>query len=150
MSKLQHLFFTPNGAFEPLAVFFPQRILFLTDRYSTLILSYMLMIIRSKINSEPLKQVAEDLKGYVKVVVDIQRKILSAGGEKHVDGEQLLLKDGSRQDDLWGAGLDLETNEMDFDSMINLRPAQNTSREILDQKIRQQVELITRLLLQGK
>ena len=50
--------------------------------------------------------------------------------------------------DLWGAGLDLETNEMDFDSMINLRPAQNTSREILDQKIRQQVESITRALLQ--
>lgn len=72
----------------------------------------------------------------------------SAGGEKHVDGEQLLLKDGSRQEDLWGAGLDLETGEMDFDSMINLRPAQNSSREILDQKIRQQVELITRSLLQ--
>ncbi len=109
----------------------------------------MLIIIRSKINSETLKQVAEDLKGYVKVVVDVQRKILSAGGEKHVDGEQLLLKDGSRQENLWGAGLDLETNEMDFDSMINLRPAQNSSREILDQKIRQQVELITRSLLQG-
>ena len=110
----------------------------------------MLIIIRSKINSESLKQVAEDLKGYVKVVVDVRRKILSAGGEKHVDGEQLLLKDGSRQEDLWGAGLDLETNEMDFDSMINLRPAQNTSREILDQKVRQQVELITRSLLGGK
>jgi hypothetical protein len=67
-----------------------------------------------------------------------------------VDGEQLLLKDGSRQEDLWGAGLDLETNEMDFDSMINLRPTQNTSREILDQNIRQQVELITRSLLQEK
>lgn len=109
----------------------------------------MLIIIRSKINSETLKQVAEDLKGYVKVVVDVRRKILSAGGEKHVDGEQLLLKDGSRQEDLWGAGLDLETNEMDFDSMINLRPAQNSSREILDQKIRQQVESITRSLLQA-
>jgi len=110
----------------------------------------MLIIIRSKVNSGSLKQVAEDLKGYVKVVVDIHRKILSAGGEKHVDGEQLLLKDGSRQENLWGAGLDLETNEMDFDSMINLRPAQNSSREILDQKIRQQVELITRSLLEGK
>ena len=110
----------------------------------------MLMIIRSKMNPESLKQVAEDLKGYVKVVVDVQRKILSAGGEKHVDGEQLLLKDGSRQENLWGAGLDLETNEMDFDSMINLRPAQNSSREILDQRIRQQVESITRSLLQGK
>ena len=110
----------------------------------------MLIIIRNKINSESLKQVAEDLKGYVKVVVDVKRGILSAGGEKHVDGEQLLLKDGSRQENLWGAGLDLETNEMDFDSMINLRPAQNSSREILDQKIRQEVESITRSLLQGK
>ena len=109
----------------------------------------MLIIIRSKINSESLKHVAEDLKGYVKVVVDVRRKILSAGGEKHVDGEQLLLKDGSRQEDLWGAGLDLETDEMDFDSMINLRPTQNASREVLDPNIRQQVESITRSLLQG-
>ncbi len=110
----------------------------------------MLIIIRSKINSENLKQVAEDLKGYIKVVVDVRRNILSAGGEKHVDGEQLLLKDGSRQEDLWGAGLDLETNEMDFDSMINLRPTQNRSREILDPQTRQQVESITRSLLGGK
>ncbi len=109
----------------------------------------MLIIIRSKINSESLKQVAEDLKGYVKVVVDVRRKILSAGGEKHVDGEQLLLKDGSKQEDLWGAGLDLETDEMDFDSMINLRPTQNASREVLDPNIRKQVESITRSLLQG-
>ncbi|MCC6758581.1 MAG: hypothetical protein IT395_03020 [Candidatus Omnitrophica bacterium] len=109
----------------------------------------MLIIIRSKINSETLKQAAEDLKGYVKVVVDVRRRILSAGGEKHVDGEQLLLKDGSKQEDLWGAGLDLETDEMDFDSMINLRPTQNASREVLDPNVRQQVELITRSLLQG-
>ena len=109
----------------------------------------MLLIIRTKIDPESRKKVAEDLKGCIKVVVDVRRKILSSGGEKHVDGEQLLLKDGSRQDDLWGAGLDLETNQMDFDSMINLRPAQNTSREILDQKVRQQVESITRTLLEG-
>ncbi len=108
----------------------------------------MLQIIRSKINSKIREEVAEDLKGYIKVVVDVQRKILSAGGEKHVDGEQMLLKDGSKQEDLWGAGLDLETNEMDFDSMINLRPTQNRSREILDENIRQQVESITRSFLQ--
>jgi hypothetical protein len=41
-----------------------------------------------------------------------------------------------------------ESDEMDFDSMINLRPAQNTSREVLDPNIRQQVESITRSLLQ--
>lgn len=96
----------------------------------------MLIIVRSKVDPETLKNIAEDLKGYIKVVVDVRRKILAAGGEKHVDGEQLLLKDGSRQEDLWGAGLDLETGEMDFDSLINLRPLQNRSREILDEKIR--------------
>ena len=107
------------------------------------------MIIRTKVDAESLKRVAEDLKGYIKVVVDVRRGTLSAGGSKHVDGEQLLLKDGSRQEDLWGAGLDLETKEMDFDSMINLRPKQNTSREILDQKIREQVERITRSFLKA-
>ncbi len=117
------------------------------SRYPPHFLLVMLLIIRNKIQPEVRKQIAEDLKGYVKVVVDIRRKVLSAGGEKHVDGEQLLLKDGSRQDDLWGAGLDLETGEMDFDSLINIRPTQNRSREILDQKIRETVEAIIRFLL---
>jgi hypothetical protein len=108
----------------------------------------MLLVIRNKINQETRQKIAEDLKGYIKVVVDVKRRILSAGGDKHVDGEQLLLKDGSKQEYLWGAGLDLETNEMDFDSMINLRPEQNRSREILDENIREQVEEITRSLLQ--
>ena len=40
----------------------------------------MLMIIRTKIDSESLKRVAEDLKGYIKVVVDVRRGILSADG----------------------------------------------------------------------
>lgn len=66
-----------------------------------------------------LPSIAEDLNGYIKIVVDVGRKILAAGGEKHVDGERILLGDGSRQEDLWGAGLDLETDEMDFDSLIN-------------------------------
>ncbi len=108
----------------------------------------MLVVIRAKIDPELRQKIAEDLKGYIKVVVDVQRGIMSAGGQKHVDGEELLLKDGSRQENLWGAGLDLETGQMDFDSMINIRPAQNSSREILDPKIRQKVEMVTRQLLE--
>lgn len=107
----------------------------------------MQKIIRSKIDPESRKVIAQDLKGYIKVVVDIRRQILAAGGEKHVNGERLLLDDGSHQEDLWGAGLDLETNEIDFDSLINLRPNQNRSREILDKNIREKVEMITRSLL---
>jgi len=60
----------------------------------------MISIIRKKADEDVLKQVAEDLNGYVKVVIDVKRKILAAGGTLHVDGEKLLLEDGSRQPDL--------------------------------------------------
>lgn len=107
----------------------------------------MLLIVRAKIDSQTRQKIAEDLKGYIKVVVDIRRKILAAGGEEHVDGERLLLEDASRQEDLWGAGLDLETGEIDFDSLINLRPTQNTSREILDEAIRKKAASLIESLL---
>lgn len=108
----------------------------------------MLLIVRQKADEGILEKIAEDLDGYVKVVVDIKRKILSAGGKLHVDGERLLIEDGSKQADLWGGGIDLETNEIDFDSLINLRPSQeNSSREVLDQSIRKEMEAIIRSLL---
>ena len=66
----------------------------------------------------------------------------------HSDGEKLLLGQGSRQEDLWGGGLDLETDEIDFDSMINLRPGQgNPSREVLSAEIRKKIEGIVRRIL---
>ena len=108
----------------------------------------MLLIVRKKTDEDTVKKVSEDLNGYVKVTVDVKRGILAAGGTLHVDGEKLLLEDGSRQADLWGGGIDFETGEIDFDSMINLRPAQgNRSREVLDKKIRKQIEGIIHRLL---
>ena len=108
----------------------------------------MLLIIREKAGEEIISKVAEDLEGYIKVVVDVRRKILSAGGKMHVDGEKIILEDGSKQADVWGGGLDLETGEVDFDSVINLRPGQNNpSREVLDSGIRRQMEAIIRALL---
>ena len=108
----------------------------------------MLLIVRQRADEAILKKVSEDLDGYIKVVVDIRRNILSAGGKMHVDGEKMMLQDGSKQADLWGGGLDLETGSVDFDSMINLRPGQgNTSREVLDQKIRGQMDVVIHRLL---
>jgi hypothetical protein len=109
----------------------------------------MLLLVIKKLSSEELEKVSQDLSGYIKFVVDIEKKIMTAGGLRHVEGEELLLKKGSKQQDLWGGGLDIETNEIDFDSMINLRPSQgNPSREVLDEKIRHQIEKIVRSMLQ--
>jgi hypothetical protein len=43
--------------------------------------------------------------------------------------------------------LDLETGGIDFDSMINLRPGHNTSREILDPEVREKTRALIQSLL---
>lgn len=92
---------------------------------------------------------AEDFGGdFIKVVVDIERKILAGGGARHVDAKQLLLRDGSKQESLWGGGIDLESGEIDYNSMINIRPGQNNlSRDIMSQEIRNKLDVITTNLL---
>lgn len=91
---------------------------------------------------------AKDYDGYIKIVVDVERNILTGGGEKHVEGEQFLLKNGSKQGNLWGGGIDWETKEIDYNSIINLRPAQkNPSRDILSQDIRKKFDKIVKDLL---
>ena len=108
----------------------------------------MLLVIKKKATKDELKKMAKDFDGYVKLVVDIERKILASGGERHFDGEQKLLREGSKQENLWGGGLDLETKEIDYNSVINLRPGQkNPSRDILSVEIRNKFDKIVKSLL---
>jgi len=108
----------------------------------------MFLILSKKATEEEIEKVAKDIDGYIKFVVDIKNNILAAGGTLHADAEKKLLTQGSKQEDLWGGGLDLETGEVDFDSMINLRPSQgNSSREVLSSDLRNKIEEIVRRLL---
>jgi len=82
---------------------------------------------------------------YIKTVIDIKNKICSAGCDRHFDSEKVLLDKGSRQEDLWGGGIDLETKIIDCNSMINIRPQQkNTSNEIQNINKRQKFEKLTK------
>ena len=108
----------------------------------------MILIIRKKATKEEIDKMSEDFNGYVKVVVDIERGVLAGGGKRHVDGEQTLLTYGSRQEDLWGGGLALDSGEIDYNSMINVRPSQqNFSREIMSQDVRREFDKIVKRLL---
>lgn len=111
----------------------------------------MLLIIRKPATSEEIAEMAKDYDGYIKVVVDVERGIATGGGKMHVDGEQALLKDGSGQSNLWGGGIDWETKETDYNSMINLRPRDdNRSREILSKDTRGKFDdLVRTLFLSG-
>lgn len=106
----------------------------------------MLILLTSQATSDQIPQASEDLDGYVKFVVDLKRQVMTIGGLRHFEGEQLLLSNGSHQEDLWGGGVDLETKEIDYESMINIRPTVNSSREVLDVQIRAQMKTIVNKL----
>jgi selenocysteine lyase/cysteine desulfurase len=87
----------------------------------------------------------------VKYVADVDRGVLAVGGELHADAEAVLLADGSRQADLWGANYYPGRGEagcIEYTSLINIRPAAgNRSMEIGDEAIRARVRELTFALL---
>jgi len=91
-------------------------------------------------------------KEVVKVVVDIEKKIMAIGGEMHADEEKFLLEYGSKQEDLWGINIftDLDGPDMiEFDSIINVRPRTgNRSRGVEDAAIRERIVEVVGSLLQ--
>jgi hypothetical protein len=106
-------------------------------------------IVRQRATEKEINEMLEELKTYIKLAVDVERDILAGGGEYHADCEEVLLEDGSRQEDIWGADWYPEHRKVEFGALINIRPHQeNRSMEIEDPKLRDRIETITRALLQ--
>lgn len=55
----------------------------------------MIHIIRSRAEPEQMGQMLEALGIYIKLAVNIERRILAGGRELHADCELILLDDGS-------------------------------------------------------
>lgn len=91
-----------------------------------------MIIIDSKIRRSDLKNSKYVMNDeMVKGVVDIKKELLAIDAELHADLENLLLKNGSDQFDLWGINLYFDGDMVEFDSMINIRPSQgNRSRSV--------------------
>ena len=108
----------------------------------------MIYIIREPATAAQIQAMLEDLGTYIKLAVDIDRGILAGGGTLHADCEAVLLAEGSQQECIWGADWLPETQEVTFESLINIRPHQNNrSMEIQDPDIRAQVAAIGQRLL---
>lgn len=91
-------------------------------------------IIEQPVSRERFLEHAQLHGDMAKVVVDLERGILTLGGEMHVDGEQLLLEHGSKQENLWGANVYVErptAERIEYRSMINIRPRQGNRDQIV-------------------
>lgn len=107
-------------------------------------------MIRERATKQQIDEMLKTWGVFIKIVVDIEREILAGGAERHYECEQELLKDGSRQRDIWGADWSPYTQEMVFESIINIRPSENNrTMEIQSPLIRECVAQITQRLLGG-
>ena len=99
---------------------------------------------------EEIEKLKEQFDIYIKTVIDVGDKVCSAGMDRHYEGEEILMKQGSKQSNIWGGGVDLETKVVDFNSFINVRPNDNnTSNEIQDPKVRERFEQLSKFFFEN-
>lgn len=86
----------------------------------------------------------------VKFVVDIEKEVIALGGSMHADAETVLLQNGFKQKDIWGANIypDKKEDPIEYESLINIRPADgNRSLVVQDQNIRNKIQQIVKKLI---
>jgi hypothetical protein len=98
----------------------------------------------NRISLDELRRLAAGRFGdMIKAVVDVERRVMLVDADLHADQESSLLAGGSDRADLWGIHLypDLpESDWLEFDSMMNLRPSfGNRSRGVDDPAIRNRI-----------
>lgn len=103
-----------------------------------------IVVVNNTMSVEQVRTLAQETFGdMVKVVVDIEKKILALGGELHSDAEAILLEAGSEQKNLWGANIfpgRPKGQQIEFTSLINIRPKQgNKQTELQDPSLRERV-----------
>lgn len=105
-------------------------------------------IVREKLSRAELQKIAAERFGdLVKAAVDIEQEVIALGAELHADAEaELIGKEGSRRENVWGINLyPAETGDafLEFDSMINLKPASgNRTRGVEDEAVRKKIRTI--------
>ena len=109
-------------------------------------------IITNAISRKELASLAASSFGeWIKAVVDNEKQIMAIGGELHADMEQVLLEQGSRQENLWGINLypaRQDENWIEYDSMINVRPAHgNRSRTVEDATMQEKITSVVNALI---
>ena len=110
------------------------------------------IIVREKISQEVITRMAlENFGDIVKVDVDIERGILTLGGDWHSEGQQLLVEDGSSGLNVWGVNFypwKPSQERIAYVSLINLKShLKHENMEIKDVELKKKIKKIINDLL---
>ena len=113
-----------------------------------------MQILQHPISRAELRTLAINTFGdMIKCVADVRLGLLAIDADLHADLEQMLLKNGSAQEDLWGFNLWVEEHGDDFiefESLINIRSWQgNPSRDVMNPEVRAAIQKIVGQFITG-
>ena len=109
-----------------------------------------LHLLRQSPTRDQVQDMLEAQGSYIKLAVDVARGMVVGGGEYHADCEELLLAQGSHQEDIWGADWYPDRRTVTFGALINSRPRQNNrSMEVQDAALRAAIEQVVRTVFEG-
>jgi hypothetical protein len=109
-----------------------------------------LHLLRQPPTRDQVQDMLEAQGSYIKLAVDVAQGLVVGGGEYHADCEEMLLAQGSRQEDTWGADWYPDSRTVTFGALINIRPRQhNRSMEVQDLTLRARIERAVRTVFEG-
>ena len=100
------------------------------------------MILSNKIKWSDLFREDNFYSDIVKAVVDIEQSIIAVEAEWHADLELELIEAGSFSRNLWGINFHHNFMEIEYDSLINIKPNQNRSMTVECHNTRERIKKI--------
>jgi len=82
-------------------------------------------VVRQRATENERRETLEELETCIKLAFDVERSILAGGGGYHAVCEEVLLEDGSKQKDIWGAEWYPDSKKVGFGALINIRSQVN-------------------------
>jgi hypothetical protein len=108
----------------------------------------MICVVTKPATEIELARMSRMFGDYIKLAVDVERGILAEGSESPAECEAALLNLNSSQQNIWGAGLNLTSKQIEYDSIINIRPSQgNRSMIIQNATVRLRISQIINHLM---
>jgi len=95
------------------------------------------VLIQNRLTKEQFEKAKKDYFTYIKITIDINKKLVAVGGEYHADAEKVILENDGDQQNVWGGGVNLETGEFETNAVINIKPGVNPSLDILNPEVRE-------------
>ena len=110
-------------------------------------------ILTEKIKMDEVHKLAESWYGtMIKGTVDVAKRKVALGGDYHIESCEILVKNGSHQNDIWGFNIRFEeklNGVLEFDSIVNIKPAKNNhTRNIYDEAIKNKCTEIIHSLIE--